>query len=39
MASVNIPDDLHKKVESAVANGACCSVDHYIERTLEEKLK
>ena len=38
MASVNISDDLKGKIEAAVKNGACCSVDHWVERTLKAAL-
>lgn len=31
-------EDLQKKIEKAVKNGACCSVNHYVERTLEASL-
>jgi hypothetical protein len=36
--SVTISEDLKNKIEKAVKNGACCSVDHYVERTLKASL-
>lgn len=39
MATVNIPDELKTKIQKAVKNGACCSVDHWVERTLNAALK
>ena len=39
MASINIPDELKGKIAEAVKNGACCSVDHWVERTLKAALK
>jgi Arc/MetJ-type ribon-helix-helix transcriptional regulator len=38
MSIVNIPDELKEKIEEAVKNGACCSVDHLVERTLKAAL-
>ena len=39
MATVNISDELKGKIEEAVKNGACCSVNHWVERTLKAALK
>ena len=39
MANVTIPDELKTKIQKAVKNGACCSVDHWVERTLNAALK
>jgi len=39
MASINISDDLKEKIEEAVKKGACCSVNHWVERTLKAALK
>jgi len=39
MPAVTISDELYKKVQDAVKKGACCSVNHYVERTLEASLK
>jgi len=39
LASVTISDDLHQKIKQAVKEGACCSVSHYVERTLKASLK
>lgn len=39
MGTVNVPDELKSKIETAVKNGACCSVDHWVERTLKAALK
>lgn len=38
LAKINISDDLHQKIKKAVEKGACCSVDHYVERTLNKSL-
>ena len=38
MATVNIPNELKEKIEEAVKNGACCSVDHWVEKTLKAAL-
>jgi hypothetical protein len=39
MATVNIPDELKTKIQKAVKNGACCSVDHWVEKTIKAALK
>lgn len=39
MATVNVSDELKSKIQKAVKNGACCSVDHWVERTLNAALK
>jgi len=39
LASITISDELHQKIEKAVKEGACCSVNHYVERTLNASLK
>jgi hypothetical protein len=38
LAKITISDDLHQKIKKAVEKGACCSVDHYVERTLNKSL-
>jgi len=38
LPSVTISDDLHQKIKEAVKEGACCSVNHYVERTLNNSL-
>ena len=38
MATINISDELKEKIDEAVKNGACCSVDHWVERTLKAAL-
>ena len=38
MVKVNIPDELKEKIDAAVKKGACCSVDHWVERTLKAAL-
>lgn len=37
--TVKVSEELHKKIEDAVKKGACCSVDHYVERTLKAALE
>ena len=39
MATVNISDELKGKIEEAVKNGACNSVNHWVEKTLKAALK
>jgi len=37
--NVTISEELYNKMEEAVEKGACCSVDHYVQRSLEASLK
>ncbi|MGD9131302.1 MAG: hypothetical protein PVH73_06990 [Candidatus Bathyarchaeota archaeon] len=39
MPSVTVSDDLYEKIKQAVKEGACCSVNHYVKRTLTASLK
>jgi hypothetical protein len=39
LPSVTISDELHQEIKNAVKEGACCSVNHYVERTLKASLK
>jgi len=39
LTAVKIPDELYGEIEKAVKNGACCSVNHWIKKTLKAALK
>jgi len=38
LPSITISDEMHQKIKKAVKEDACCSVDHYVERTLNASL-
>ena len=39
LTAVNIPDELYGEIEKAVKSGACCSVNHWVKKTLKAALK
>ena len=38
MPNIEISNELHEKIKSAVNAGKCCSVEHFIERSVQAML-